>query len=432
MARIPRRTVLGWGVALAGHKALGQDKATAEVFKPEKDASLRLLRWSGFVKSDEELWNANTKKFTAATGVPVSVEYITWEDVRPKAALAANLGSGPDIIMGWFDDPHIYPQKLVDVSDLAELLGKQLGGWYDVARTYGYSNRMKRWIAVPVGATVECLTYRKSWVKEAGFDGVPKDPAGLLALAKALKAKGHPMGFPLGHAVGDANNWTHWCLWTFGGKAVEKDNKTIAIAQKPSLDALAYAQELFAQMVSGVASWLDPNNNRAFLAGEISLTNNGISIYYAAKKDFPQIAADIDHAPFPIGAVGHPTELSNFSQAFIFQHSRFPNAAKEYIRFMWSPEQAGPWVDAMNGYVVPALKQYRDLPVWTKDPKATPFRDGIARMQHNGYAGEPGQQAAAALAEFIVVDMFADATVNGMSPKDAAARAENRLRRIYR
>ena len=70
--------------------------------------------------------------------------------------------------------------------------------------------------------------------------------------------------------------------------------------------------------------------------------------------------------------------------------------------------------------------------MWTRDPKATPFRDGIARMLHNGYAGQPGQQAAAALAEFIVLDMFADATVNGMSAKDAAARAESRLRRIYR
>jgi len=432
MRKIPRRTVLGWGLGVAAGRALGQAAKVEPVFKPEKDASLRLLRWSGFVKSDEELWNANTKKFTEATGVPVSVEYITWEDVRPKAALAANLGTGPDIIMGWYDDPHIYPQKLVDVSDVAEGLGKQLGGWYDVARTYGYSNRMRHWIAVPVGGTVECLTYRTSWTKEAGFDEFPRSPADLLKLARALKAKGHPVGFALGHAVGDGNNWTHWVLWTFGGKAVEKDSKTIAIAQKPSLEAIAYVQELYAQMVPGVGSWLDPNNNRAFLAGEISLTNNGISIYYAAKKDFPQIAEDINHSPFPIGPVGRATELANFSQAFIFKHSRFPNAAKEYIRYMLSPDQAAPWVDAMNGYVTPALKQYQDLPVWTKDPKATPFRDGIARMQHNGYAGEPGQQAAAALAEFIVLDMFADATVNGMSAKDAAARAENRLRRIYR
>ena len=116
MRRFGRRRVLGWGLGLAGAAAVGAaGRARAQApagkyepaFKLEKDASLRLLRWSGFVKSDEETWNANTKKFSEATGVVVNVEYITWEDVRPKAALAANLGSGPDLVMGWFDDPHI-------------------------------------------------------------------------------------------------------------------------------------------------------------------------------------------------------------------------------------------------------------------------------------------------------------------------------------
>jgi multiple sugar transport system substrate-binding protein len=53
-------------------------------------------------------------------------------------------------------------------------------------------------------------------------------------------------------------------------------------------------------------------------------------------------------------------------------------------------------------------------------------------MLPNSYAGSPGQHAAAALADFVVLDMFADATVNGHTPKDAAKRAEGRLRRIYR
>jgi multiple sugar transport system substrate-binding protein len=440
MRKIGRRTVLGWGVGLAGAAVAGgitrspAQAAPAKyepVHKIEKDASLRLLRWSGFVKSDEELWNANTKKFTDATGVPVGVEYITWEDVRPKAALAANLGTGPDIVMGWYDDPHIYPQKLVDVSDVAEDLGKQLGGWYDVARTYGYSGPLKRWIAVPIGAVVETLNYRVSWMRDAGFERFPTRPEDLLKLARELKRRGHPIGFALGHAVGDGNVWVHWALWTFGGKAIEADSKTVAIHRKETWAALEYAKELHAQMVPGVGSWLDPNNNRAFLASDVSITDNGISIYYAAKKDFPQIAEDMDHSAFPIGPVGRPTELNLFSQAFIFRHTRFPNAAKEYLRFMLLPEQAGAWIDAMNGYVTCALKQYRDLPVWTRDPKATPFRDGVERMLHNGYAGQPGQQAAAALAEFIVLDMFADATVNSMSSKDAAQRAEGRLRRIY-
>src|SRR5258708_6154207 len=209
MRKLPRRAVLGWGLGLAASRALGTAaRAYEPAFKPERDAARRLLRWSGFVKSDEEQWTANTKKFTEATGVPVSVEYITWEDVRPKAALAANLGTGPDIIMGWYDDPHIYPQHLVDVSDLAELLGKENGGWYDVARTYGYSRKLKHWIAVPVGGTVECLNYRTSWMKEAGFDEFPKTPAEMLKLSNALKAKGHPVGFALGHAVGAGNNLT--------------------------------------------------------------------------------------------------------------------------------------------------------------------------------------------------------------------------------
>ncbi|NIR46448.1 MAG: carbohydrate ABC transporter substrate-binding protein, partial [Gemmatimonadetes bacterium] len=50
--------------------------------------------------------------------------------------------------------------------------------------------------------------------------------------------------------------------------------------------------------------------------------NNGISIYYAAKKsDDPalqEIAKDIQHRNFPIGPVGRSTELHLFTQAMLF------------------------------------------------------------------------------------------------------------------
>ena len=38
-------------------------------------------------------------------------------------------------------------------------------------------------------------------------------------------------------------------------------------------------------MIPGTAAWNDASNNKAFLAGEINWTDNGISIYVAAKKD---------------------------------------------------------------------------------------------------------------------------------------------------
>src|SRR6185503_5566612 len=86
--------------------------------KPEKDASLRVLRPAKFVAGDEKLWLENTEKYTKETGVKVKVENQTWEDLRPKAAVAANVGKGPDVVYAWYDDAHQYPDKLLDVSDL--------------------------------------------------------------------------------------------------------------------------------------------------------------------------------------------------------------------------------------------------------------------------------------------------------------------------
>lgn len=414
----------------AGTPAWAAQSSYQPMFSIEKGAKLQLLRWTGFVKGDEQLWDKNTQAFTKATGVPVQIQSITWTDVQPKSALAAQLGSGPDMIMGWYDDPFIYPDKLVDVSDVAEHLGKTYGDWYPVARSYGYSEDQKRWIAVPVGAPGNAMAYRKSWVGEAGFDTFPKDFDGFLELCRKLNKNGHPPGLALGHAVGDANSWTYWVLWGFGGKPVNEDNHVV-INSKETHEALKYAKALHENMVGGVSSWLDANNNRAFLSGKISATQNGISIWYVAEEQFPKIAADTHNAPNPIGPVGHATTFNLFTQAFIFKYSSYPNAAKEYLRFMLEKDQAGPWVTAMKGYVTPALKGYADLPVWTSNPDITPYRDVLKGTHFDGWAGSPGKHAAVALNDFIIVDMFADACVKGHSPEEAAKTAEKRLQAIY-
>src|SRR5688500_2382667 len=110
------------GLAAAG--ALGP-RAFAQAmptYTPEEGASLRLLRWVPFVAGEEEAWNANTQAFTEATGVEVRIDQESWEDVRPKAAVAANVGSGPDMVTSCFDDPFQYPDQLLDVTELATAL----------------------------------------------------------------------------------------------------------------------------------------------------------------------------------------------------------------------------------------------------------------------------------------------------------------------
>lgn len=186
--------------------------------KIEKDAVLRVLRWEVFVQGDKDLWNKNTKKWEELTGCKVMLEYIGWEDVRPKAAMAASVGAGHDMVLGWHDDPHLYPDKLIDVTDLATYLGEKYCGCESVCPKYAINPKTGRWIAIPMGGPVNCINYRESWVKEAGYEKPPSNIQEFIKMCKKLKANGHQAGFALGHAVGDGNNWTHQWLWTFGGK----------------------------------------------------------------------------------------------------------------------------------------------------------------------------------------------------------------------
>ncbi len=328
--------------------------------QPEKGAKLRVLRWSRFVQGDIDQYMKNVQAFTAKYGIEVRVDSESWEDVRPKAAVAANTGAGPDIILGTYDDANLYPEKLVDVTDLCNYLGRKYGGWYPTCELYLKPDG-KRWIGVPLGATGSMMVYRESQMKAAGFQSFPKDTDSFLKMMKALKDKGTPGGFALGHATGDANTWCHWLVWTFGGKLVDEKNN-VAINSPETLRALEYSKELYGTFIPGTLSWLDPNNNKAFLDGQISVTNNGISIYYASKnsKD-PKINAlqtDINHASYPAGPAGVSSACHLFMNQMIFKYTKYPKAAKEFIRFMMEEEQYGAWLQAGIGYTAGPLVAY--------------------------------------------------------------------------
>ncbi|MEO8186179.1 MAG: extracellular solute-binding protein [Burkholderiaceae bacterium] len=401
---------------------------------PEKGAKLRVLRWKRFVQGDEDQYLANVKKFTEKTGIEVRVDAEGWEDVRPKAAVAANTGAGPDIILSTNDDANLYPDKLVDVTDVCTYLGKKYGGFYPVCDPYLRPDG-KKWIGVPLGVAGVALVYRESHMKAAGFNSFPKDTDGFLKLCKAMKDKGTPPGFALGNATGDGNTWCNWLVWAFGGKLVDANNKVV-IDSPETIKALEFSKEMYSTFVPGTLSWLDPNNNKAFLDEQISLTNNGISIYYAAKtsKDpkVSALAADINHANFPIGPVGKPSEFQLFFNQMIFKYTKYPKAAKEFLRFMMEEEQMNPWVQAAIGYVAPALTAYEKNPIWTSDPKHTPYRDAMKNMWPSGHAGKMGYASAGALADFIVVNMVAEAASGSKTPKEAADRAQKRAERYYK
>jgi multiple sugar transport system substrate-binding protein len=70
--------------------------------------------------------------------------------------------------------------------------------------------------------------------------------------------------------------------------------------------------------------------------------------------------------------------------------------------------------------------------MFVEDPKATPFRDIPERTLESGYAGTLGPGSAGAMADYVMVNMVAEAASGSVAPQAAAQRAERRARRYYR
>jgi multiple sugar transport system substrate-binding protein len=144
------------------------------------------------------------------------------------------------------------------------------------------------------------------------------------------------------------------------------------------------------------------------------------------------LVPDIYHAPIPVGPIGKHTELNPMTPGFVFKYTKYPNAAREYLRFMMEKDQYEAWQKASIGYVQQTLKAYRSNPVWTDDPKHTPFRDIAERTLDNGYAGRLGTASAGVMADYVMVNMVAEAASGDKTPQAAAARAESRAKRYYK
>lgn len=436
MVHLDRRSLVKGGAALGLAGAAGlldwaKAWAQEQPFKPEQGAQLSILRWKRFVEAEDQAFMKMVEAFTKATGVKVNVTNESFDDIQPKASVAANTGQGPDMVWGLFSFPFLFPSKCIEVTDVADYLGKKYGGWAPTAAAYG--KYKEKWISIPVAFNGGYINYRVSALKKAGFDRVPQDNAGFLELCKALKKNNTPCGFALGHATGDANNWTHWALWSHGGNLVDQNEKVV-INSPETAKALEYVKQLYETFVPGTASWNDSNNNKAFLAGELYLTNNGISIYAAAKADptKKELAEDIDHALYPIGPAGKPTELQLAFPILAYTFTKAPNACKAFMAFMLEAENYNQWLQAAQGYLTQPLNAYENNPVWTSDPKNTVFREASKRTLPASGIAPVSEKSAAALADFIVVDMFASYVTGREDVKGAMRTAERAAQRIFR
>ena len=188
----------------------------------------------------------------------------------------------------------LYRDALVDVSDIAEEVGKQQGGWYDEIKRLSIDKG--KWKTVPNGNIGQLMNYRKDWFDEAGVKSFPETWDEFLEAGIKLKAKGHPFGMSMGHGFADNYSWLYPLLWSYGVTVMDKDGKKVALDSSETAKAVEYVKRLYKEAcIEDCIGWLDPHNNKAFLTSQISCTNNAYSIMVSAKRDLPEMGKVIEH-----------------------------------------------------------------------------------------------------------------------------------------
>src|SRR5258705_1548625 len=414
---------------LAGILASGRAPAFAQ------GTTLHWVRGSDYVTlSDQTIRTKINEQCQKDLGIKINLEGVDGLTIQARVTAAVSSGCGPDIISAINNWAQLYADSVVDVSDVAEEIGKAQGGYYETAKAIAYDG--KKWLAVPNTIVGLQIANRASWWNEIGYgpEKYPESWEQWRQAGKKLKAKGHPLGQTVAHAFGDANAFWYPHLWALGRKEVEADGKTVVLGSKETIESVKFAVALWKDACDeGGLAWDDSGNNRAFLSGSISATNNGASIYIEAKKkpdaylteSGKPMKDDILHAKIPKGPGGQFNLGGGFTD-ILMGYSKNQKPAKDFLRWVHTKPVFEEWFTSQQGYTSGATMGWEEDPVWDVDPVMRPFRDLPRTGRLVGYAGAPNRKAAEVVTKYIIVDMYAKA-IQGMAPEDAVKWAHEEL-----
>jgi multiple sugar transport system substrate-binding protein len=403
-------------------------------------AQTRTIHWlrasSYLPMSDEVLRRELVPEAAKALGIRIAFETVNASDLWPRAAVAANIGTGPDIVMALDGWPRMQPQSVVDVADIADEIGQSQGGFYPLCTNYTLDGT--RQLALPFCVVPSMVAYRKSWFDEIGAARFPETWDEYRDAGRKLKAAGRPLGQTLGHAMGSAA-FLYPFLWSWGGKEVDVDGRTVTINSKETIDSIRFMVSFWKEAYDpGGLGWDDARPGPAFKAGALAAILDGRSVYQEVARDPEQyrtergtpLSGDIAYAPLPAGQAGR-FALHMLHSHMVMSHSGNIPAGKALLRWLHAPANYERWLKTHKGAVLGATMNWERIRMWQEDPVMSPYRLAARLGQTPGYPGRASAGAVDAFSRFIVVDMYAMG-IQGMPAEDAARWAERTLQRLYR
>jgi multiple sugar transport system substrate-binding protein len=399
-----------------------------------QERELKLLTFAHFVPASDDELRRQLADFGKQAGVKVRMDQVAHLQLPAVLASEVQGQKGHDIIgLSRFAMPNLYAKHLVKLDDLVEKIGRENGGWINQQVAKGSDGQYR---AIPWFYVTFPLAVRTDLLAEMGEE-MPDTWEDVHRLGKKLKAAGHPVGIQLSHCE-DSNHILRGILWSFGGKEVDKDGKTVAINSKETIEAYKFVKALYTDsMEDEVLAWDDRNNNVCLNSGKCGIILNPISAYIAARKDDALIPNTqrpihlvINHVLPPKGPAGRHMSASPTSVG-IWEFSPLKDVAKEFLAYHFTKENYDKHLVASEGYNQSFLGDFTFHPVYASNLKYY-FHPYIASYSHApGWPGSPTAAAEVVWDKFIIPDTMAACATGKQTAEQAVQDAEREMKRIY-
>ena len=325
--------------------------------------------------------------------VAVTVDHVPVQNIPARAAAEASAQSGHDLFgFNGAGGAHLYRKFFIDVADLVKETEKKYGKVSTIGKQLGYNADDGTWSAFPDFYINFPGMYRKSMWDEIGMK--PDTWDNLRIGGAKLKAKGHPVGLPLGHSNDPSTTW-RGLLWSYGASIQDEAGKKIVLNSKEAVEATKYVAALYKEaMTSEVLSWNDASNNQYLVSGVGSYIINPISAYRTFQKSNKAGADDTFVMEPPKGPA---KQIMGAASEFygIWKFAKNKEAAIEFLKH-YATTGRKPSRRA-RATTIPCFAKLvpKPMPILSNDETSTP-RDKLAILQDSdkwsaipGYPGRP-------------------------------------------
>ncbi len=401
---------------------------------PARAADLTVWGLQAFNQAADEYIGQLVKEYGKSRNIDAEYVVVPASVINDRLAASSQGNAPPDAYMQVSQRAQFYigNNLTLPLDDVLADIRKVPGGIFENQLAVGRAGSTIQ--ALPLEVDVSPMFTRKDLLDEIGKP-IPETWDELREDAKLIQAK-HPTVSGFGMTVSNANDaegQIRNIMWSYGGKVMAEDGKTVTFASPETKAAYQFVADMFLKdrtIPRAALTWDDSGNNVAYQTGRAAFVINPPSIWYWMVDNDKTLLGNSVMASVPKGP-GPNGKIGNTVGSWVWQvakASKHPDYAKDWLRYFYQPDHYRAVIEKVGGRWAPIYPDMLgQLPLFASNPAFRDFRKLAENGFTDGYAGPPNVLAGKVYDANILTKVLQKVLVDRLSVDEAVGWGQQQI-----